>query len=188
MNIKKALERAYAFGMYQHRREIEDLVNLLVEQQVSRIIEIGSHRGGTAVLWCEIASDLVAAVDLPDGPWGGIGVAGADERDRLVRELYPQYRPVRGNSQELKTWQKVSDLLGPTPVQFLFIDGDHSYEGVSKDFENYRGLVRPGGLIAFHDVIHTERHTKDGVEVPRFWDELVQQYPDRTRLISDNQG
>ena len=34
----------------------------------------------------------------------------------------------------------------------LFIDGNHSYEYVKKDYENYRDKVKPGGIIAFHDV------------------------------------
>ena len=34
---------------------------------------------------------------------------------------------------------------------YLFIDGDHSYEGVKRDFENYIDLVQSGGLIIFDD-------------------------------------
>jgi hypothetical protein len=33
----------------------------------------------------------------------------------------------------------------------LFIDGDHSYEGVMKDFERWSPMVVAGGLVAFHD-------------------------------------
>jgi len=36
---------------------------------------------------------------------------------------------------------------------FLFIDGDHTYEGVEGDFEMYSPLVRRGGIIAFHDIV-----------------------------------
>ena len=42
-------------------------------------------------------------------------------------------------------------------VDFLFIDGDHSLEGVKLDDEQYGQLVRSGGIIAFHDV--TTPHT-----------------------------
>ena len=34
----------------------------------------------------------------------------------------------------------------------LFIDGNHSYEYVKKDLENYWDKVRDGGIIALHDV------------------------------------
>jgi predicted O-methyltransferase YrrM len=36
-------------------------------------------------------------------------------------------------------------------IDLLFIDGDHVYEAVRADFEAWRSLVRPGGLILFHD-------------------------------------
>lgn len=44
---------------------------------------------------------------------------------------------------------QVSDAL-----DFVFIDAEHSYEGVSRDIERWRPLVRSGGLIAGHDFNH----------------------------------
>jgi len=40
----------------------------------------------------------------------------------------------------------------PEFLDVLFIDGDHSYQGVVSDLENYVPLVKPGGLILLHDV------------------------------------
>jgi cephalosporin hydroxylase len=45
--------------------------------------------------------------------------------------------------------QKWAERLGG--VDLLHIDGDHSMKGCLADWENYRGLVRPGGLVLFHD-------------------------------------
>lgn len=36
-------------------------------------------------------------------------------------------------------------------IDLLFIDGDHSYEGVKKDFDLYSKLLKPNGLILIHD-------------------------------------
>jgi Methyltransferase domain len=52
----------------------------------------------------------------------------------------------------------------------LFIDGDHRYEGVKADFENYASLVRIGGLIGFHDIVDGPVDEVGGV--PDFWREL----------------
>ena len=61
-------------------------------------------------------------------------------------------------------------MLGDRPIDLLMIDGDHSYEGVRRDFELYAPLVREGGLVAFHDILpHTRMST---VEVHRFWVEI----------------
>jgi predicted O-methyltransferase YrrM len=46
---------------------------------------------------------------------------------------------------------------GSVPVDLIFIDGDHSYEGVKQDFEIYAPLVRSDGLIAFHDILEHTR-------------------------------
>jgi hypothetical protein len=57
-------------------------------------------------------------------------------------------------------------------VDFLFIDGDHSYEGVKKDFEMYSPLVKSGGLIAFHDIVDTDLIRSAGHGVHIFWRQL----------------
>lgn len=36
-------------------------------------------------------------------------------------------------------------------IEFLFIDGDHSYEAVKLDFELWSPLLINGGIISFHD-------------------------------------
>jgi hypothetical protein len=38
------------------------------------------------------------------------------------------------------------------PLDFLFLDGDHTYEGVKQDWETFSPLVRAGGMVGFHDV------------------------------------
>lgn len=41
--------------------------------------------------------------------------------------------------------------LGDTEYDFLYVDGDHSYEGVLRDLRNYYSHVRSGGIFAGHD-------------------------------------
>ena len=43
----------------------------------------------------------------------------------------------------------------PAPLELLFVDGDHSYEGARADFERWRAFVRPGGHLLFHDAVDT---------------------------------
>lgn len=37
------------------------------------------------------------------------------------------------------------------PIDFLFIDGDHSEEAVERDWLNWSRFVREGGVVGFHD-------------------------------------
>ena len=41
----------------------------------------------------------------------------------------------------------------PEPLELLFIDGDHSYEGAKADFERWQAFVRPDGHVLFHDAV-----------------------------------
>lgn len=50
----------------------------------------------------------------------------------------------------------------------LIIDGDHSREGVKRDFENYRELVVPDGLIAFDDY-----ETEEWPDIKAYVDEEI---------------
>ena len=36
-------------------------------------------------------------------------------------------------------------------IDFIFIDGDHSYEACKADIAAWAPLVKKGGVIAFHD-------------------------------------
>ena len=61
--------------------------------------------------------------------------------------------PVRSYSHEaLNRWR---ELAGGRPIDFIFIDGSHEYAAILRDFEMAMPLVKPGGWIAFHDVVET---------------------------------
>lgn len=51
-------------------------------------------------------------------------------------------------------------------LDFLFIDGDHSWEGIKGDWTGFRSLIQPGGIVALHDSRNSggcgsERYTQD---------------------------
>lgn len=57
-------------------------------------------------------------------------------------------------------------------VDIAIIDGDHSYEGVERDFLNYAPLLKPRGLMVFDDY-----EVKEWPDVKRFVDEVVRNDP-----------
>lgn len=52
------------------------------------------------------------------------------------------------------------------PYDLLFIDADHTYQGAGNDHYRYASLVRPGGIIAFHDALPRRGYPE--VEVWRY--------------------
>jgi predicted O-methyltransferase YrrM len=55
-------------------------------------------------------------------------------------------------------------------VDLLFINGDHSNDGVKMDFERFSPLVTAGGIVVFPDIVPGAEASMGGV--PRFWWEL----------------
>lgn len=62
---------------------------------------------------------------------------------------------------------------GAPPVDFVFIDGEHSYDGLRRDWEAWSGLVAPGGVVALHDSCSSaERDIEDAGSV-RYTREVI---------------
>ncbi len=166
---------AWCFGRFrpiQRPREIARLLSLLSEPRPTRICEIGSAGGGTTLLFSRVAATDARIVSI-DG-------AFTEARRRAIQAFALPRQTLVGlarDSHREETVAEVRELLHG-PLDFLFIDGDHSYDGVTRDFALYRGLVRPSGLIAFHDIVPDHR-TRFGIDtahvtggVPRLWAEL----------------
>jgi len=59
----------------------------------------------------------------------------------------------------------LANKLGP--YDLIFIDADHTYEGVKSDFNNYLPMLSKRGVIGFHDV-----ECPDWMGINKFWNEL----------------
>jgi predicted O-methyltransferase YrrM len=136
------------------------------------IVEIGTGLGGTTVLLTRAAADdaIVVSVDLPR----------CQGRERLVAAAARPPQSVhclRADSHAQATRNKVEALLRGRQVDLLFIDGDHSAEGVRADLALYSPLLRPGGWIAFHDIVPGPYEFVGGV--PELWAELKEEHETR---------
>ena len=56
------------------------------------------------------------------------------------------------------------------PLDFVYIDGNHKYEFIVEDIENYYKLLKPGGWLAGHDYCF---RAKTPIDVKRAVDEFV---------------
>jgi predicted O-methyltransferase YrrM len=171
----------------QIREELQQLANEIAILRAERALEIGTCSGGTLFLLCRLAqrdADIIS-VDLPGGPFG----AGYTWLQQIVYGRFPignqRLLLLRADSHSGDTHATVVRELKGKPLDYLFIDGDHSYAGVKRDFELYSPLVRSGGLIAFHDIA---KHTRDDCQVDRFWNEVKASYAHREFIADANQG
>jgi predicted O-methyltransferase YrrM len=189
-SVPEAVDLAFEFQAgpvtlppLQVRSEITALVERVSSLAPQTLLQIGTATGGTLFLLTRFASPdaVVVTVDLPHGPLGR-GYTGWMEdlynsfaRDRQRVEL------VLGDSHGQAIHRRTARALGGRELDFLFIDGDHSYEGVSRDWEMYSPLVRSGGHVAFHDIVPGPLDRVGGV--PRFWREVKGQGSQATEFV-----
>ena len=160
----------------QVKEEIAQLLEFLVKQKPMVVCEIGTAGGGTLFLFSRVShpNAMIISVDLLGGSFGG-------SYPKWKIPLYSSFACssqriylIRGDSHDHHTFERVESVLAGRKLDFLFIDGDHTYEGVKADFENYSKLVGPGGIIAFHDIVPHPPQTK--CEVSKFWNEIKYSY------------
>ncbi len=175
-NAEKIIDEANkfdGFGLYkkispqQDKYEIKGLAEVVNKKKPSTIVEIGTAEGGTLYLWARYieSAEKIVSVDL--------GVE-FEKRHKFFKKFNEEKELtfVEGYSQEEETFKRVFKETNMS-VDFLFIDGDHSYEGVKGDFEVYSDIVNGGGVIAFHDIIETGY---ENMGVPRLWREIKGDY------------
>lgn len=130
------------------------------------IVEIGSHLGKSSMVLAQALRKKGGGILHCIDPFDASGDSGAqhlyEKRQAELRvdfleafqinmarySLLPFVRPVKGLSHEV-----IRDFDGA--IDMLFIDGDHDYEAVKKDFLDWVPHLKTGGVIAMHDVYAT---------------------------------
>lgn len=132
------------------------LTSLVRERKPIVTVEIGSWEGGSSSIFAR-HSGLVFCVDTWEDysdtisfePDRVFTYTNGDDRFRkfcanMGEDLFTKVFPCRGDS---KKWAEV----WRTPIDFLFIDGCHSYEAVKADIDGWLPHVEPGGIVLGHD-------------------------------------
>ena len=176
MKINSIIHKAYSLGMVQEKIEITELTQFLLDISPQNVMEIGSKLGGTFSILCDIATGKKISLDLPGGIHGGWITKNHPYlgdlyklRNNYFLTNYNNVFTYTGDSHSSSTLHDIKNILKDEKLDFLFIDGDHTYKGVKQDFEMYKSLVSPGGWIGFHDINDTNHHRELNVHVGKFW-------------------
>jgi predicted O-methyltransferase YrrM len=158
----------------QIESELQILLNILRKRAILSMLEIGTARGGTLFLFTRVinSSARIISLDLPKGKFGGGYEAFKIPFFTNFARKNQQIFLVRANSHSSSSLSTIKSILKGQKIDFLFIDGDHAYEGVKKDFQMYSPLVRKGGIVVFHDIVAHDPTVGCGVD--RFWSEIKQ--------------
>lgn len=176
------------FWILQVRTEFTSLCRRVENLRPKTILEIGTARGGSLFAFVKLADPAaqIFSIDLPNGDFGGGYPAYRRAFYESFKRPHQQLSLMRTDSHLQETVDTLKELLKSQPLDFLFIDGDHTYEGVKKDFELYAPMVRSGGLIAFHDI--AEHPAEWNVGVRLFWNELKEKFATEEFIENTSQG
>ena len=152
--------------------------------QPRTILEIVTAMGGTLFLLSRYSSSKAQLISM-DLLADDISSRNFDFYKKIARRRQSIVF-LEGDSHKMFTLQKVKKILKGRKVELLFIDGDHSYDGVKKDFMMYSPLVKSGVLICFHDIVSGDPKKVGGV--PDFCQEIRENYEIRELVEDWKQG
>jgi cephalosporin hydroxylase len=138
MDLEKISLMARELDSMQKPAELKELIDFLQDKKIKSIVEIGVSAGGTTSIFKTCFSEAqVIGVDCCVLP--------------VAKEKQKKYNfiLVEGDSKDEAVAIGVVSLLPKRYIDFLFIDGEHSYENIKKDFETWFPYAR---IIAFHDI------------------------------------
>jgi predicted O-methyltransferase YrrM len=147
--------------------EIDTFIALLKRENVRSYLEIGSQYGGS--LW-KVANSLpvgsrIVSIDYPQG----------DHTAGPLKECVKELRRIGYDAHSFLGDSTSAELVGKAaalaPFDCVFIDGNHTYDYVAKDWKNYEPR---GKIVALHDIAW-DRPVRPGrlpIEVSKLWREI----------------
>lgn len=147
-------------GGMMHHRDIEALTALLLALRPKRIFEIGTYRGASSEMMLRLlprAQVISIAFVNPDKSrqFNNDELSETEVGALVSPANRDRYTQLIGDSHQIDPGAFVRDH---GQMDLVFIDGDHSREGVRQDTDLARAILAPGGAIAWHDANPKKRY------------------------------
>jgi len=167
----------------QYQEEIQRFISLLKDRDVKSYLEVGCKHGDTfhAVGLALPKGSLLVAVDFPGARRGKL--TGGSKNSYKVLHRSASALKKRGQKSvviigDSHSKEVIKNVKKHSPFDAILIDGDHSFDGVRADWNNYGPM---GTLVAFHDI------RGDNDKGGTLFNELKQQYT-HTEFAFYNKG
>jgi predicted O-methyltransferase YrrM len=151
---------AVSQGM-MHQMDVEALAALLLALRPKRIFEIGTYRGASSEMMLRLLPEAkVTSIAFVSDTQGARQFNNDELRVEEVGALVSAENRARftqliGDSHQIDPAVFVRDH---GRMDLVFIDGDHSRDGVRQDTALARAILAPGGAIAWHDANPKKRY------------------------------
>jgi predicted O-methyltransferase YrrM len=124
------------------------------------IVEIGSFKGKSTVMLGKVAAHYGLGPVVAIDPHNFNSVELQDFKSNPESSSFKEFLSnieaggVTSQVEIHRAYSKEVASLWNRPIRFLWIDGDHSYQGAKADFDGFFPHVTPSGVIALHDSLH----------------------------------
>jgi cephalosporin hydroxylase len=136
--------------MHNHYHIIYDICSSIENHDIT-YVEIGSYAGGSASLMSSHPNvKKVISIDIGHPVDKNVCIRNVQKFKH--QECFYEY--IQGDSASPITVGKLRSLINEADI--LFIDGNHTYNYVISDFNNYKDFVKKGGYIIFDDYMDFE--------------------------------
>ena len=138
------------YNILQKKSEFLAFIDYLKTSHLNNILEIGTNAGGTTAIFCMLA-DKVTTIDMSVHP--------------VSRNLENEF----SNLNRIISRSDEAELPENEKFDAIFIDGGHELEIVAGDYLKFRSHLRPGGVLAFHDILNDGEFLGEKCYIKRLW-------------------
>jgi len=124
------------------------------------IVEIGSFKGKSTVMLATVAKHYGLGPVVAIDPHNFNSAELQEHRTSPESSSYGEFLrnlETAGVSDHVEPHRAFSSAIASgwnRAIRFLWIDGDHSYQGAKTDFDGFSPYLKPHGIVAFHDALH----------------------------------
>jgi len=166
-NLVKSISKTMDGSTMHHHYHILYDIRTLLGPEKKIYMEIGTYNGGSACLMLQhfFKTDIYCIDPLHLEGRNSLEIVENNlktfNKNNYKTKIYKNFSTDKTLLNELDRINFKTDIL--------FIDGNHNYNGVKFDFDNYNKYVNSGGYIIFDDY----NDYKDSPDVKKYVDELV---------------